>query len=73
MSRPVTKLFLACTLLIATAFLPRSGQAVTCCYACATTYDACVANCHGSTTCNAGCSSRYKTCQRGCGPGGCGV
>jgi hypothetical protein len=73
MSRPVTKLFLAAILLVATSFLPRSGQAVTCCYGCTMTFDACEANCHGNTTCNAGCVSRYKTCQRGCGPGGCGV
>jgi hypothetical protein len=73
MTQPFRKLLLACALLIATAFLPRSGQAATCCYACATTFDACEANCHGSTTCNAGCVSRYQNCQLGCSPHGCPV
>lgn len=73
MSRTVTKLLLATILLIATAFLPRTSQATTCCAACQNTLDACELNCHGNTTCNAGCVSRYQNCQRGCGHGGCGV
>jgi hypothetical protein len=76
MNRKITKLLLAGLILIGTAFLPRSGQAVTCCYACGQTYDACISGCASSpnrTTCDAGCSSRYTTCQHGCGPHPCEV
>ena len=73
MRRTVTKLLLATILLIATAFLPRTGQATTCCASCQNTLDACELACNGNTTCNAGCVSRYQNCQRGCGRGGCGA
>jgi hypothetical protein len=76
MSRTIKKLILAGVLLITTVFLPRSGQAVTCCYTCSQTWDACLASCATSpnkTTCNAGCNSRYTTCQHGCPAPGCAV
>jgi hypothetical protein len=73
MSRTTAKLILACMLLLCTVFLPRSSQATACCLNCLNTLDTCEANCHGNTTCNAGCVSRFNTCSRGCGPGGCGV
>jgi hypothetical protein len=69
MSRTTAKLILAAILLVATTFVPRSGQALTCCAGCTSTLDACETNCHGNTTCDAGCVSRFQTCQRGCGHG----
>ena len=71
MDRKITKLILAGILLIGTAFLPKSGQALTCCAACEQTWDTCISGCASSpnkTVCNAGCNSRLTTCQHGCGP-----
>lgn len=70
MNRKITKLMLAGALLIGTAFLPRSGQAVTCCFTCEETWDACVTACASSTNkpaCNAACNTHFNTCQSGCG------
>ncbi len=71
MSRPVIKLFLACTLLIATAFLPRAGQATTCCGDCVNRLFACQDACT-TNACYALCNTRFQSCGRSCGPGGCG-
>jgi hypothetical protein len=67
MSRRVTKLFLATILLIATVFLPRSGQAaMTCCSVCIINRDTCAADCVG-TNCKRGCLSGFMSCEHGCG------
>ncbi|HEX4498549.1 MAG TPA: hypothetical protein VIE43_22925 [Thermoanaerobaculia bacterium] len=72
MKRRMTKLFLATVLLIATAFLPRSGQATTCCANCLNTFETCDDNCHNSA-CDQGCVNRLGFCGKSCGPGGCPV
>jgi hypothetical protein len=73
MSRTVTKLFLATILLIATAFLPRSGQATTCCGYCVNKLFACQDACAtNDNACAALCLTRFQGCGRSCGPGGCG-
>jgi hypothetical protein len=72
MSRTVTKLFLATILLIATAFLPRSGQATTCCTNCLNALDACQAGCH-TNACLTNCNTTFNNCGHRCGSGGCPV
>ncbi len=66
MSRTVTKLFVATTLLIATAFLPQTGQAISCCVNCQNALDACQAGCH-TIACQANCNTSFNNCGRRCG------
>lgn len=72
MSRRLTKLLLASLLLIASAFLPRSGQATTCCGDCVNRLFACQDNCNNNPTCYQTCNNRFNACGKSCGPGGCG-
>ncbi len=71
MRRTTTKLILACTLLIATAFLPRTGQATTCCGFCVNRLFACQDACT-TNACYARCDTIFQGCGKSCGPGGCG-
>ena len=67
MTRVARKLILASTLLMAAVFLPRSGQAGTCCTNCNHTYlVTCWNNCNGNTTCQTNCENSYDSCASGC-------
>jgi len=68
MKRAACKMILACTLLVATAFLPSSAQAGTCCTNCynkylVTCWNSCASN---DTTCQNNCESQYDNCAVGC-------
>jgi hypothetical protein len=68
MNRATCKLILACTLLVAAAFLPSSAQAAgTCCTNCYNTYlVGCWNSCNGDATCQNTCESKYDNCAIGC-------
>ena len=67
MMRAACKLILACTFLVAAAFLPSSAQAGTCCTNCNNTYlVGCWNSCNGDTTCQNTCESKYENCAIGC-------